>query len=76
MSKCNINHSVEDVQKKLLEQKPFLPVQLFDVCNEFLETDQNQSILNELFHFLKKYDLATDEVKVERNKGIEQLVRS
>lgn len=76
MSKCSIDHSVEDVQKKLSEQKPFLPAQLFDTCNEFLKVNQNQSILNELFHFLKKYDLATDEIKAERNSGIEQLVRS
>lgn len=76
MSKCNIDHSIEDVQKKLSEQKPFLPVQLFDTCSEFLKTNQNQSTLNELFHFLKKYDLATDEGKVERNVGIKQLVRS
>lgn len=66
MSKCNIDHSVEEVQKKLLEQKPFLPAQLFDACSKFLKTDQHQSIVNELFHFLKKYDLATDEVKVKR----------
>lgn len=76
MSKCNIDHSLEDVNKKLADQKEFLPEQLYSQSSELLEQNPDQHTLNELFHLLKKYDLASEQEKAERNKGIEELVGS
>lgn len=76
MSKCNIDHSLEDVNKKLADQKEFLPEQLYNQSSELLEQNPDQHTLNELFHLLKKYDLASEQEKAERNKGIEELVGS
>ncbi len=64
---------MEDVTKKLSEQKSFLPADLFIVSNQLLEKRPNQNTLNELFHFLKKYDLASKEEQAERNVGIKKL---
>jgi len=61
MSNCKIDHSSEDVKKKLQDQTPFLTTQLVEQCSLFLSTDISQTELNELFHLLKKYDLLTDE---------------
>ncbi|MFD1737083.1 hypothetical protein ACFSCX_11020 [Bacillus salitolerans] len=74
MSPCNIDHSLEDVQNKLVEQLPFLPETLAQRCKLFLTTQINQHQLNELFHLLKKYDLSTDEEQIVRNRKIEELV--
>lgn len=73
MSTCNLDHTLKDVTKKLSEQKSFLPEDIFDVSNQLLEQTPNQLILNELFHLLKKYDLASEEEKAERNSGIRKL---
>ncbi|MCM3442315.1 hypothetical protein AB3Z07_15335 [Metabacillus halosaccharovorans] len=74
MSNCKIDHSSEDVKKKLQEQSPFLNTILVEKCLLFLSTDTSQTELNELFHLLKKYDLSTDEEKNVRNRKIEALV--
>lgn len=76
MSKCNIDHALEDVNKKLADQKEFLPEQLYNQSSELLEQNPDQHTLNELFHLLKKYDLASEQEKAERNKGIAELVGS
>ncbi len=73
MSNCPIDHTLEDVQKKLAEQQPFLPTALHEKCQQFLKEDRDQDTLNEVFHLLKKYDLASEEVKKERNAAFEQL---
>ncbi|WP_226527434.1 group-specific protein [Metabacillus niabensis] len=74
MSNCKIDHSSEDVKKKLQDQSPFLNTQLVEKCLLFLSTDTSQTELNELFHLLKKYDLSTDEEKNVRNRKIEALI--
>ncbi|WP_078431183.1 group-specific protein [Metabacillus halosaccharovorans] len=74
MSNCKIDHSSEDVKKKLQEQSPFLNTKLVEKCLLFLSTDTSQTELNELFHLLKKYDLSTDEEKNVRNRKIEALI--
>lgn len=74
MSNCNIDHSSEDVKKKLQEQSPFLHTKLVEKCLLFLSTATSQIELNELFHLLKKYDLSTDEEKNVRNRKIEALI--
>jgi hypothetical protein len=73
MSSCKLDHDLEDVTKKLSEQKPFLPEDLIDGSNQLLERRPDQNTLNELFHLLKKYDLASEEEQAERNTGIRKL---
>lgn len=74
MNKCTIDHSVDDVLKKLEEQKSYLPKELYEKCGQFLTKELDQSSLNELFHLLKKYDLASAEVREERNEALRQFV--
>jgi hypothetical protein len=74
MSECKLNHTVEDVKKKYDSQKKFLPVEL-----DFLFTGQavnklSQEQLNEVFHLLKKYDLATEEEQAARNQKLIKFI--
>ncbi|MBM6618036.1 group-specific protein [Bacillus suaedaesalsae] len=71
---CKLDHSLEDVTKKLEEQKTFLPVGLYTKCMNFLSQSPSQLQLNELFHLLKKYDLASDDEKLVRNGKLTELV--
>lgn len=73
MSNCPIDHTQQDVIKKLNEQHAFLPDSLATRCGEFLKGPVDQETLNEVFHLLKKYDLATGDERVEREKKMEQL---
>ncbi|MFT4415240.1 hypothetical protein ACLM5H_15370 [Fredinandcohnia humi] len=75
MSTCNIDHSKDDVYNKLVNQKQFLPAELFEAANIFLDKETTQQELNELFHLLKKYDLATSEEQEKRNHAIQELVQ-
>lgn len=75
MSHCPIDHSLVDVQEKLAEQQAYLPKELHKKCQQFLTEARSQETLNEVFHLLKKYDLASNEVKAERNTAFEQLFK-
>ena len=75
MGNCKFDHSWEDVNKKLADQKTFLPEELFKRSNQLLERKPNQLILNELFHVLKKYDLTSEEEKSKRNESLKQLTK-
>lgn len=75
MGECKLDHSVEDVQKKLAEQAPFLPQQRVEQLQVLLETERSQARLNELFHLLKKYDLATPEDRAQREEKMALLLR-
>lgn len=70
MGTCNIDHSPEDVEKKLESQEPFLPQVLAGKLHQFLTEEQSQETLNEMFHLLKKYDLASESEKEERNQKL------
>ncbi|WP_153731527.1 group-specific protein [Sporosarcina obsidiansis] len=74
MSRCTIDHTLEDVRKKLEEQQSFLPQELFGKCQRFLDDSLDQTTLNDIFHLLKKYDLASEEVREERNASLRQIV--
>lgn len=74
MSHCPIDHTQEDVQKKLTEQQPFLPEGLHQQIQVFLDEKLDQETLNEVFHLLKKYDLATTEVREERESALRKLM--
>lgn len=67
MSSCPIDHSLEDVQKKLSEQESFLLAGLADGLKIYLTEDVSQEALNDIFHLLKKYDLASAEERTERD---------
>lgn len=74
MGKCNIDHSHEDVVSKFESQKEFLPARLVGKVRQFLENEQSQENLNELFHLLKKYDLVSESEREERDEKLEKLV--
>ena len=70
MGKCNIDHAVQDVQKKLTEQSAFLPNHLTEGLKAVLTDELGQDTLNEIFHLLKKYDLAGAEERKEREEKL------
>jgi hypothetical protein len=74
MSSCKIDHPLEDVKNKLESQKTFLPGDLYIQCEQFLTTPRTQLELNELFHLLKKYDLASTEEQENRNEQLKNLL--
>nr|WP_153731002.1 group-specific protein [Sporosarcina obsidiansis] len=73
MSRCTIDHSTEDVKQKLKEQQTFMPQELVERCELFLSKPLEQETLNEVFHLLKKYDLAAEEERVGRNQVMGKL---
>lgn len=70
MSECKLDHSQEDVRNKYDSQAAFLPEDMKPLFEQFLAKDHTQDILNEVFHLLKKYDLASEEEKNERNNRL------
>ncbi|MFS0823821.1 hypothetical protein [Bacillus sp. 1P02SD] len=76
MSTCNIDHTKEDVIKKLQSQESFVPTELYRSAVQFLETERTQLTLNELFHLLKKYDLVSEEEQQNRNLAMEELFKA
>jgi hypothetical protein len=76
MSTCNLNHSLEDVRKKLEDQTAFLPSDLYQDFNSFLQKTLDQETLNHAFHLLKKYDLASKEEQSDRNHNIKDLLNT
>lgn len=73
MGNCSIDHSYEDVVQKLESQKECLPGPISEDVHRFLQREHSQQTLNELFHLLKKYDLASEEEREERNLKLKQL---
>lgn len=74
MSECKIDHSAEDVQNKFESQREFLPGEVAGLFAEFFAKEQTQDRLNEVFHLLKKYDLASDEEKRARDQQLLELL--
>lgn len=72
---CNLDHSVEDVRKKLGAIRPYLPTSIAQALPEYVEGGRTQEELNEVFHLLKKYDLADEEEKARRNEEFNQLLQ-
>ncbi|ELK42997.1 hypothetical protein P4U99_17385 [Brevibacillus agri] len=73
MGECKLDHSKEDVQKKLAEQAPFLSEERVGQFQRMLEGELSQERLNELFHLLKKYDLASPEERLAREQQMDRL---
>ncbi|MBS2967646.1 group-specific protein [Metabacillus sp. KIGAM252] len=74
MGICSIDHSREDVLIKLKQQQEYLPQKTAMDTEVFLQNEQRQETLNEIFHLLKKYDLASVEEREERNDQLNALV--
>lgn len=75
MGECKLDHTLVDVQNKLSDQSAFMPSELAQAVALFLHTNPSQAVLNELFHLLKKYDLATAEEQRERNHKLQGLIK-
>ncbi|MED1724507.1 hypothetical protein [Brevibacillus parabrevis] len=73
MGECKLDHSKEDVQKKLAEQAPYLSEQRVGQLQGMLAGELDQERLNELFHLLKKYDLASPEERLVREQQMDRL---
>ncbi|SIC87405.1 Uncharacterised protein [Mycobacteroides abscessus subsp. abscessus] len=43
---------------------------------EFLQKEHTQEILNDVFHLLKKYDLASEDEKEERERRLYLVVNN
>ncbi|WP_458412927.1 hypothetical protein ACNQFZ_19270 [Schinkia sp. CFF1] len=71
---CEINHTKEDVYKKLESQRGFLPTELYLKIESYIQTNLSQETLNEIFHLLKKYDLAGDAEQQERNEVLKTMI--
>ncbi|WP_100330640.1 group-specific protein [Bacillus xiapuensis] len=74
MGKCQIDHSLEDVKRKLASQQNFLSGELYQDLQVFLQKTPTQAELNEAFHLLKKYDLSPEEEQERRNQAFRQLM--
>lgn len=70
MGSCNIDHTVEDVIKKVESQSAYLPEDITSQLMLFLKRKQEQETLNNIFHLVKKYDLSSAEEQEERNKKL------
>lgn len=70
MSRCTIDHTVEDVVRKLNEQQAFIPEAIYEDGMRLLAETIEQDTLNELFHLLKKYDLADEDEREHRNEKL------
>jgi hypothetical protein len=76
MSNCKLDHSHEDVKKKYESQRSFLSEETVPLFEQFFSKEHTQNVLNEMFHLLKKYDLASDEEKEERYKQMMLLLKN
>ncbi|WP_423799528.1 hypothetical protein [Neobacillus sp. SAB-20_R2A] len=76
MSECKLDHSNDDVKKKYESQSAFLPEDMKPLFGQFFEKEHTQDILNEVFHLLKKYDLASEEEKSERTNRLNMVLRN
>lgn len=76
VGECSIDHSMEDVKKKYESQMDFLPEDMQPLFNQFFQEEHTQEILNDVFHLLKKYDLASSEEKSERNNQLYLVLKN
>ncbi|HAQ06241.1 MAG TPA: group-specific protein [Bacillus bacterium] len=76
MGECTIDHSHEDVRKKYESQLDFLPEDMKPLFDDFFQEEHTQDILNEVFHLLKKYDLASEEERSERSNRLYLVLKN
>lgn len=70
MSECKLDHSHEDVKSKYESQAEFLPEDMKPLFEQFFAKEHTQDLLNEVFHLLKKYDLADEQEQSKRNNRL------
>lgn len=75
MSECNLDHTLNDVQKKYQFQKERLPDESISYLESFFKTEPSQAKLNTVFHLLKKYDLITEDERLRRNEQLLQVLK-
>jgi hypothetical protein len=76
MSECKLNHSQSDVQSKYESQAAFLPEEMKPLFERFFKKEHSQELLNEVFHLLKKYDLAPEDEKSERTNRLNRILKN
>jgi citrate synthase len=76
MSECKLDHTHEDVKSKYSSQEAFLPNDLKALFEQFFAKEHSQDLLNEVFHLLKKYDLAAEEEKKARNNRLYLILKN
>jgi citrate synthase len=76
MSECKLNHSQSDVQSKYESQAAFLPEEMKPLFERFFKKEHSQELLNEVFHLLKKYDLASEDEKSERTNRLNLILKN
>jgi hypothetical protein len=76
MGECKIDHSHDDVRKKFEDQAEYLPNEMNQLFVQFFSEKHTQEILNEVFHLLKKYDLASEEEKQERTNRLYMVLKN
>jgi len=74
MGECKLDHSCDDIRKKLGEQAPYLDGELVIQLEQYLQEERNQEELNRLFHLLKKYDLADQDEQARRREELAALL--
>jgi hypothetical protein len=76
LGECKLNHSQEDVKNKYESQAEFLPDDMKQLFDQFFAGEHTQEFLNEVFHLLKKYDLASGEEQSARNERLYFVLRN
>jgi hypothetical protein len=76
MSECKLNHSQEDVRNKYESQEAFLPDDMKPLFEQFFSKEHTQDLLNEVFHLLKKYDLVSEEDRIERSNRLYMVLKN
>jgi hypothetical protein len=76
MGQCKLDHSLEDVRKKYESQIEFLPVETRELFEVFFNNEHNQELLNEVFHLLKKFDLASEDERETRNNRLLLILKN
>lgn len=76
MSECKLDHSMEDVLAKLDSQKAVLPAALYAETENYVKGGRSQELLNEVFHLLKKYDLASPDEQEARQRRLKMLIEN
>lgn len=76
MSECKLNHTLEDVLSKLESQQPYVPESIFKSLSTYLQQrNVSQDDLNEIFHLLKKYDLAAEVEQADRDHKLIDIMK-
>jgi len=76
LGECKLNHTQEDVKSKYESQAEFLPEDMKQLFDPFFAGEHSQELLNEVFHLLKKYDLASGEEQSARNERLYLVLRN